>query len=219
MKNFLLSMIGMSLFLTASPTFGQVRFGVKGGGSLSTINGGAPLENNPQAIPSFLIGGVAEFKLNEYANLGVGVELQGKGYQSEFTSGDILYTETVRPLFLQVPVQFIMHGNGIFGGIGPYFGYAVGGRTKLESSLGEVNEDIRIGNAETDQITPFEMGLNVEFGYQSPNGYRVTMLYSPGLTDQRPMDQRDQYLVPKFTYVVASLCLTYMFGAEDSAEK
>lgn len=203
-------------FSTASA---QVNIGLKAGLNLSNVIYHDPVDDVPKVLPSFQAGGLAEFALREYLSLEVGLQLQGKGYQ--FNADNDLYRvhHQLNPWYIQVPVMVTLHGNGIFGGVGPYAGMGIsGGGHSIkytpfnnEGTANKTHEAIHFGNGVNDDIAPMEFGGVVEFGYASKKGLRFTFSYQAGFTDWRPADQRDALPNASLTSRVASFCVTYMF--------
>ncbi len=205
-----------------STAYGQINFGFKGGLNLSNVAFHTPVDNAPKVLPTFQAGGVVEWTLRDYLALGTGIQLQSKGYQYKTSDDNYFIQHTVNPLYVQVPVQVIFHGGGVFGSFGPFAGFGVsGGSHKVQytprSSDGAARTQrsaLRYGNGLDDDITPFEFGGMVEFGYESKIGLRFTFTYQAGLSDWRPADRRDLLLDSKTASRVASFCVTYMFGVK-----
>jgi hypothetical protein len=74
------------------------------------------------------------------------------------------------------------NGNGLYGGLGPYIAYGVGGQTSDGS--------IKTPSFGPDAYKRFDAGLNLKAGYQMTNGLMFELGYDLGLFDksQDPSD-------------------------------
>ncbi len=170
------------------------RFGVKAGLNLATVTGG---EEDVSMLPTFMIGGVAEFDFTENVGLGVGLQVHGKGFDDEFK---------FNPIYLQVPVQLQYRNNGFFAGIGPYVGFGIAGKIKS----GDNSQNIEFGNDEDSNIAPLDFGAGVELGYGF-GAFRATASYNLGLSNILPSDTAGNESVKNS---VIGIALAYLFGGE-----
>ncbi len=202
---------------------GQVRFGVKAGLNLANIDYKTPVDNAHDILPTFQVGGVVEIGLAEAIAINTGVLLQGKGYR--YTKENDAYTAkySSNPIYLQVPVQLVLHGKGVYAAIGPYAAVGVMGKEKFElipanNETGVIDEkaDLIFGNDQTDDLRMFETGAGVELGYESKLGLLFTFNYQVGFTDTRPSYYSDAYIGEKATNWAASFCVTYLLDLQGN---
>jgi hypothetical protein len=100
-----------------------------------------------------------------------GLEYIGKG--AKFQTGDFKFSLN----YLEVPINAIYHypaGPGeVYGGLGPYFAYGVGGGANGESSFGQDNGGFK----------RFDAGLNFRVGYKLAQGVSLDLGYDLGLAN------------------------------------
>jgi hypothetical protein len=111
--------------------------------------------------------------------LWTGLEFVQKGYKTTLGNNSSIGT---RLNYLEAPVYGmyqhpLMDGGVLYGGLGPYFAYGIGGKTKdgsySSSSYGENNG----GNKR------FDAGLGIIAGYRFKFGLSVDLSYELGLVD------------------------------------
>ncbi|RZK69018.1 MAG: PorT family protein, partial [Pedobacter sp.] len=100
----------------------------------------------------------------------------------------------VNTMYLEIPVNVvgkIPAGSGnVFVGAGPYFGYALSGKSKAKVSVsgGGINEsdsskeDLEFGS-EDGEFKRVELGVNFLGGYQLKNGLNINFGYGLGLSN------------------------------------
>jgi hypothetical protein len=117
-----------------------------------------PYTAEPSEVSGVLFGTSLEF---------VQKGSKGPGYTSRLNfleaTGDVLYAHRFST------------GGVIYGGLGPYLAYGVGG--KSGNGLGEV------ASFSSDGYKRFDAGLNLEAGYRLSNSLRFTLRYELGLAD------------------------------------
>ena len=100
-----------------------------------------------------------------------GLEYIGKG--AKFQAGDFKFGLN----YLEVPINAIYHypaGPGeVYGGLGPYFAYGIGGGANGESSFGQDNGGFK----------RFDAGLNFRVGYKLAQGVSLDLGYDLGLAN------------------------------------
>ena len=178
----------------------QARFGVKAGLNLANVSGDEVEDN--KMLPTFMVGGVAEFGLGGSGlGLGVGLQLHGKG--AKFDDGT--ETGSVNPFYLQIPVQLTYRNSGIFVGAGPYAAFGIGGKTKFGSD----SESISFGSSEDSDLSSIDFGAGLELGYEFSQ-FRATASYNLGLSNIIPKDYSDVTV----KHNVIGISLAYLFGGE-----
>ncbi len=196
---FILLALAMSVATSASA---QVRFGVKAGLNLANVSGDV---NDTKMLPTFMVGGQAEFGLSDAIGLGVGLQLQGKGFKVD-VGGD---NATTSPMYLQVPVYLTYRNSGFFGGVGPYVGFGIAGKSKF----GGESTDISFGSSENDDFSSLDFGAGLELGYEF-GALRATASYNLGLSNAIPKDQADAFDVSA-KHNVIGIALAYLFGGGE----
>lgn len=214
-------------------TKGKSNFGVKAGLNLSNMS----IKNIPsgfeeKTLPSFHLGGVAEFNIAENFALEAGVLLSGKGGKYEYseTESGITITGilTVSPLYLEIPVNALYKAElgsaKLLLFVGPYIGLGVGGKIKTEytasglpsgvtlSSLGfdlDESEDIEYGTDDNSTLKRIDFGLNIGAGIEIKN-IQIRAQYGLGLSNLDPKGSSDSETKNK----VIGISIGYMFGNE-----
>lgn len=203
--------IAIVALATATAT-AQVRFGAKAGFTLATAIPNyeqEEFEPDYKMQPTFNVGVLGEFDLSENFGIGAGLVFQGKGAKIE-ESG---FEGSINAYYLQVPVNVYYQNSGFFAAVGPYIGFGIGGKTKLEFLGEEEEEDIKFGNDEEDDVAPLDFGVGAEVGY-SINPIRITLNYNFGLANVIPDANRaDGDLKDSFTTL--SLNVAYLFGGQE----
>jgi len=87
--------------------------------------------------------------------------------------------------YLQVPAYLLFYyqlpsAGNIFGGLGPYFGYGIGGKMKT-SFNGQTSETKSFDK--TTGFKPFDAGLGLTAGYKITNSFSFSLAYDYGLTN------------------------------------
>lgn len=181
----------------------QVRLGLKAGINLANLNWDDDFQIETEMLPTFMVGGVAEFDFSENLSLGTGLQYYGRGFQDE-DSDDLKVTLS----YIQVPIQLQYRSSGLFAAVGPYVGFGIGGKSK------DANEevDVEFGSGVDDDFSALDYGVNLEVGYEFGD-LRATALYGLGLANVIPEDLQFEDLTIKHT--VIGIALTYLFGGEE----
>ena len=174
MKKILL--VGILTILCVSATFAQVRFGATAGLNVSNI-----IESGEQAESGDFKAGLKVGVLADYAitgNFSVIPELLFSQRGSKISEPASMST-TIN--YLQLPINAaykfdVGYGSKIFIFAGPYLGYAVSGKYKIES----LSVDIPFGSGDED-MKRFDFGLNGGIGYQYDKIF-LKLQYNQGLT-------------------------------------
>ncbi|MCB0530904.1 MAG: PorT family protein [Saprospiraceae bacterium] len=191
------------MFFAATSVSAQVRFAAKAGLNLANVSGDDV--GNNKILPTFLVGGQAEFGLSDNLGLGVGLQLCGKGFKVEDTG----FEGKAKPLYLQVPVQFFYQNNGFFAGVGPYVGFGIAGKAESDGD----SESIDFGNGTEDDWAPLDFGAGLELGYQF-GSVRATASYNLGFANVVPGDYADVFDI-SIKNTVIGIALAYLFGGNN----
>jgi len=208
MKKTLLSLaLVAGLGLAANAQTAPAKFGVKAGitfpnMTLSTDGVSASQKSNT----SFYLGGTVDLALSEMFAVQPGLTLIGKGTKASDTDEGGVSTEKIGIMYLEIPVNFVASfqaGSGkVFVGAGPYYAFALGGKSKYEDSEGTYKEDIQFGSSDDDMLKGGDLGLNFLAGYQLSNGFNVHAGYGLGLTNLNPSSESDNYKIKNKVFSV-----------------
>lgn len=186
-----LAVAGHFAFAQDSP----VKFGVKAGVNLPTISltGDEVDSEDKDALKSslsFYVGATADFFISPIFSIQPGLTLSGKGYKmsGEFEGDSFEATNNV--MYLEIPVnavaRFAAGSGNVFVGAGPYYGFALSGKTKWEESFdGETEsgkEDIEFGNG-AGETKRGDFGANLLAGYELSSGFNIHVGYGLGLSN------------------------------------
>lgn len=190
-----ISMIALGSYAQDSES---TSFGLLGGVNFQNISGedseGKDLKNDMiigfHAGMNFQIPIVPEF----YIQPGVLFSTKGAKYS------DDNYSATTSLSYIEVPIEFLYKGalgtGNIIVGLGPYFGYAVMGKTKFESDLLNEESDIEFTSTIEENAEPkvylkaFDAGGNVFAGYEMASGLFFRLNTQLGMLNLQPEDKR-----------------------------
>jgi hypothetical protein len=149
--------------------------------------------------------------------------LGGAGLQTVIT------TDVNQPInYVQLPLNIVYNfdlgeTSKFFVGAGPSFAYALsgkakgdittvqtttfGGQTITNTNKTAVNQKLKIGSSNTDNIKPFEIGVNAVAGVKLNSGFAVTANYTYALNNVATQNN-SSYKGRSF-----GLSLHYLFGA------
>jgi Outer membrane protein beta-barrel domain len=122
-----------------------------------------------------------------------GMELIGKGGRFDDGFG----TTTTRMTYLQAPVYGLYNYDlpndkgRVFGGLGPYIGYGLFGKTTYKDS--RISESYGAFDRTKFGYSRFDAGVNFTAGYQMPENFRFNLVYSLGLVNINPNDRSFRY--------------------------
>lgn len=228
MKKSIFIVAVLSIFVVAQ-TFGQLRFGVRGGLNFASmseknlLNGAGTLSGRT----AFHVGGIVELGL-PLISLESGLLLSSKGAQMKVSQSgggvSISGTSTLSPLYLEVPVHAILKINLVAAKIrlfaGPYIAFGIGGDSKNEftasglpagtslASLGLSNSSAKIkyGSTADSDLTSTDFGLDLGAGVEISK-FVIQAQYGIGLSNLQPAATNDESLKNK----VFAISLGYMF--------
>ena len=202
------------LILVVFTVFTQIanaqKFGVKGGLNLVSMSYSMEeLDNSPGPIIGLHFGPIVEFKLTNRLNFNSGILYTLKGGNLEIwrINNDLEFVPERVPIrlnFLEMPLNIayifsLRETSNFFVQAGPYVGYAINGKFKLNSET----IDIQFGGL--GNMKRFDFGLGIGSGFQF--GSWVTSLsYQFGLANR--------YDTPgsRTRNNALQLSIAYMFG-------
>lgn len=194
----------MILGLITSINAQELSFGIRAGFDLQNINGkdsdGDNLEN--ELLPGFNAGINVEIPVAPDMVVQPGLLYTTKGAQLAQYDGNVIDgTAKLYLSYIELPINFIykpLLGTGrLILGFGPYLAYGVGGKFKVDGSLGALEYhddwDVKFQNEvesgdPIDQfyVKPFDAGANFLFGYELEMGLSAQFNAQWGLLDALP---------------------------------
>lgn len=131
----------------------------------------------------FRVGGNVDYAISDAIHIQGGIFYAAKGSKAKEGDGKVAVNYLEVPIYVNY-MTGEAGGNRFFGGVGPYLGYAFGG--KVTDATGE-ERDLEIGSDEgKSDIKALDLGLNVNIGYMLSNGLYVRANYGLGLTNLIP---------------------------------
>lgn len=204
-KRILLLTLATGLAFVANAQDKSISYGVKAGLTFPTfaLSGSETVDfPDSKANPSFFLGGFVDVVISQQFSIQPGINVIGKGVKYKETATEVesgtTYTysasATINTLYLEIPVNVVgkipMGTGNVFVGAGPYFGYALSGKTKAKFSISgggdsysdSSTEDLEFGS-EDGEYKRIEFGFNFLGGYQLKNGLNINLGYGLGLSN------------------------------------
>ncbi len=207
MKKLLLcSVLLAGLGLAANAQKSPVKIGVKAGVSFPKVTfSGDEGQESAKTNTSFYVGGLVDISVSKTFSVQPGLTLTGKGYKYESSGafGNISYADAGKTslMYLEVPVNLVANfeiGPGkIFVGAGPYYGFAISGKSKYSTSTtangvtstDTEDVDVKFGSSDESNYKRGDFGLNLLGGYQLKNGFNIHAGYGLGLSNISSTDE------------------------------
>lgn len=208
MKTTIVSFI-IILSLSTTMAFAQstgktgMSFGIIGGVNFQNLNGkdadGDKLEND--MLIGFHGGINIQIPIVPEFYFQPGLLFSTKGANNETTILGTTYTTTTNLSYIEMPLNFVYKGalgNGfVMIGFGPYVGYGIGGKVKIEGGAVTVENDIvfqSVVETDDDLLVPyykaFDAGANLFAGYETAGGIFAQLNTQFGLLNINPEDKR-----------------------------
>jgi len=176
----------LSLLVGGSTLFAQ-GLGLRAGLNFQNLTGDGVEDG--KMVPRFNIGVDYEIAVAPDFYFAPGLLFASKGSKSEWEGVDVEETMTLN--YLEVPLNLVYKpvlGSGnLIVAFGPYLGYGLGGKYKLEGSEGgvsaSVEEDITFGSNEDEDLKPLDVGANIGFGYMFGAGLSLQFNTQLGLVN------------------------------------
>ena len=178
----------------------QLAFGLEGGIGASSMYfapavGYTSASQSP--ITSWKLGEVADIQLNNNIFVQTGASLLQKGQSRKFSfytsdSLNVSVSQDLKLLYAELPLNLVFktgHSGSerFFFGIGANFGYLIGGKFKYHNSgnaYGVAFDSSATDRAQDkDPVHAFEIGLNLNGGYELPSGLLFRLYYTVGISD------------------------------------
>jgi hypothetical protein len=168
-------------------------FSIRGGGNLSRMmlkNDNENISEDYKMTPGFQFGLTAELKISEMAAFETGIIFSTKGVKMKEEYLDEEFKATINLNYLEIPLNaklyFSEGDTRIFGLIGPYIGYGLSGKTKIEDNYAGETEtrtnDLKFGSSENDDLKSLDFGLAAGVGLDASR-FQVGLTYSYGLAN------------------------------------
>ena len=226
MKKLLLSasviLLATGAFAQTSMSGSDARFGIKAGVNLarfhaSNADGSTSFNDNVKDNVGFNVTAFADFGVGNNFFIQPGVSLQNKGAKFESTNAVTIGNTTATTvssnktslMTVEVPVNAVFRiPTGDAGAIqisaGPYIGFNVSGKNKLESTTTTRNnttntstvgtasseDDLSFGTGTDKDYTGTEFGANFGLAYRTTSGFLVGANYGLGFSNLVPKDAR-----------------------------
>ena len=198
----LLALALISGSITAQTKKDGLKYSIKAGVNLSSIalsGSGVSQQNKDdiKTLTSYYFGANVEILVMESLYIQPGLALSGKGFKGTIpykgTESGISYTARVtgtrKLMYLEVPINAIYKWKNFYFGAGGYGAYALSGKDDFVGTAEasgftipvERKKDLKLGNASTDDLEPWDLGANFLTGYQLNNGINFGLNYALGL--------------------------------------
>lgn len=183
----------MAALAIAGASFAQSSFGIKVGPNFSSMS--TKMDGNKET--SKMMVGVAG---GVYANLPLAPEFyiqpslmyEAKGGKDSYEESGVDVTAKTRLNYITLPVDLLFkpempNGSGAWiVGVGPYVGYGISGKSKIEGGSLSASSDPFKKNGATDAaLKRFDAGANVQLGYEMASGFNVGLNANLGLINIR----------------------------------
>jgi hypothetical protein len=200
------------IILTLNNAEAQVRFGPKAGVNFSTMTlKSSGISIDPTNMTGFQAGVIAEISLGRNLALQPGFLYSAKGSNYYISGFDV--DVTIKPNYLEVPINAIYKiGAGPLNVLliaGPYVAYGIGGTYSMSSVQTTIDEAIKFGSGQDNDLKPFDVGVNMGAGVELSR-FQLTFQYCLGLTNITPVTDNGGEQKNK----VMTISLAYLFGAK-----
>jgi hypothetical protein len=187
--------LAVVLSLVAAVAVNAQGLGIKAGINLANFAFDPELEESLDMLFGFHAGIVYEVELTDALFFGPGLMFSQKGskfsfneYDDDFESEININAKTIIN-YLEIPLNLVykmdLGGANLVFKAGPYLGYAINGKEKLEMDVMgtsiNVSEDIEFGSGE-DQMRRLDYGINAGVGLEF-TGFKIGAQYGLGLSN------------------------------------
>lgn len=113
-----------------------------------------------------------------------------KGSKSKETYGGSTMKASINVNTIEIPLNLVYNAGGTSGsfffGAGPSLAFAISGKVKFDDGSTSVEENLKFGNTDNDDIKGMDLGLNIMTGYCFQNGLLCAVNYNRGLSNLVP---------------------------------
>ncbi len=141
--------------------------------NIKALISGGVMQSKATNSSHFNDADIENFQNLSHLHYMAGIEFVQKKSKDGNTKITLNYLEV--PLYLLYQSTSSSAGN-IFGGIGPYFAYGIGGNMKTGSSSTKAFD-------KTTGYKPFDAGLGVTAGYKITNSFSFSLVYEIGIVN------------------------------------
>ena len=207
-----LSAIVCFIVLTLNQIQAQVRFGPKVGVNFSSMTlKSSGIAIDPSNMIGFQAGVIAEISLGNNFALQPGFIYSAKGSSYSISGFDM--DMEIKPNYIEVPVNAIFKiGAGPVNVLlmaGPYIGYGIGGKYSVTSSGMTIDEAIKFGSGEDNDLKPLDIGANFGAGVEISR-FQVAFQYGLGFSNLAAVTDNNTEQKNK----VVAITLAYLFGVK-----
>jgi len=181
----------------ANAASAQISIAPEVGFQMTKVNGKTEgKSDNSDLKAGFRAGVNADMGITNNIHISAGLFYSGMGGKEkssvEYMGTTVSYEAKMNLDYLQLPIYLNYMtgeagGNRFFAGIGPYLGYAMGGKIKVNDE----SQKIEFGSGDNAEMKRFDAGFNVNAGYMLSMGLYARAFYSMGLTNNYPKGNSD----------------------------
>lgn len=185
MKKVLLSFSAAFMLAFGGQAQTPLQYGVKAGINFPSYSyGNSNMLSDSKATTNFYVTGYLDAPVTSNLYIQPGVSLQGKGAKL-ISDGNRGFEVKQNTMWLEVPVNFVgkfqTSAGSFFLGAGPYVGFGLSGKNKIESGSVDIQDKFKFGKSKSLKGTDF--GLNFLAGYKLDGGLTLNVGYGLGLTN------------------------------------
>ncbi len=183
---FVVAMLAVAVSVSA-----QLSLGVKGGMTMSNLNGDELTDKNMKI--GFNVGLLADYEINQSSAIQTGLYFLTKGSRYHGSFGSISGEVTVNPMYLQIPLHYaykiaVTPGTRVVLHAGPYAAYGVGGKSKGKVSIADQSIESKGVDVFGDNgFKPFDAGLGLGVGAEF-GSFLVDLGWDMGLVNIANVD-------------------------------
>lgn len=201
----------VALTLNTKSTYAQFRLGARAGLNMSKMSGEGLSGLAVTMLPTYHVGGVAEYTITDAFALESGLFLSAKGTNASLSFFGANLSFKATPLYIEVPVNAVTKidlGKAklqLFAG--PYLGIGVAGKSIISGGGTTEEETIKFGSDSTAFLKRTDLGINIGTGLEF-NNIVTRIQYGQSLINIESTGTSGQELRNN----VISFSVGYMFG-------
>ncbi|WP_162903298.1 porin family protein [Taibaiella koreensis] len=189
-------MLTLAAAVALSQAHAQITIAPEAGLNLANASISSPVGSPGTSMrPGLKAGAVVEIPVIKGFFIQPGIFYAMKGLKSEASGSVIGFPVAIKQKialnYIEVPLNlgyryYAGNAGSLFVTAGPYLGYALSGKSKVEGNVAgsgvDREEDIDFGSKDT-EMKALDFGLNFSAGYQLPIGLYARIQYGFGLTN------------------------------------
>lgn len=206
-----LSVIAILIAIVSFQTQAQVRFGPTVGANFSTMTlKSSGISIDPSSLIGLQAGILAEISFGNFAVQPAFLySMKGSKYKISSLDLDIKMT----PSYIEIPINAVYKiGAGPINVMllaGPYFAYGIGGKYSVKSATESVDQAIKFGSGQDNDLKPLDIGLNLGAGIEISH-FQLQAQYGIGLLNLAPVTDNGAEQKNKGV----TISLAYLFGSK-----